>query len=325
MMPGMLAVILLLAGVAAQNWVLDPGLPSRLSEKDLQRGKALYAAHCQSCHGVDGDDTRIEGITPLGGLSLRLGDPRNRNFGGPSFRARGRVYPPDEAQALMGYILTLPGEKGFRRPEALISPHLLDRKKARRTYLIVDVRSETDFKRGHISNTVNLPPKELAAFARPSLAPDLRNRIVILYDAGTGLQAARVWRDVYQSGHRSVAVLDGGFKRWVAEDREISTGTPAAPRPNLLVNAPAPQKAAMAKDQSAAALVEFRVDWRKTVTAGGLRRASEINDYLRSAGLKGPGHYRLAAGSECADLLAFQLHLLGYSVDRPTPDRLWLR
>ena len=314
-MPAMLTIVFLLTTLAAQEWVLDPGLPSRLSEKDLARGQALYAAHCQSCHGADGDDTRQEGITPLAGLSLRLGDPRNRNFGGPSFRARGRIYSPDEARALMGYILTLRGEKGFLRPEALVSPYLLDRKRARRTYLVVDLRPEAEFRKGHIGNAINLPPKAFAALVRPALAPDLRNRIVVLYDGGDGLQAARVWRTLFESGHRAVAVLDGGFKRWVSEDRDITTGISSLLPATLLVNSPGQDQAAQAPS-AGQPLSTLSFDGRRTVNDRGVRRASELTDYLRSAGFKGRGRYRLSGASKAVDLLRFQLHLLGFSVDQ---------
>lgn len=306
---------LLVTFLAMQEWVLDPGLPSRMSETELARGQALYAANCQSCHGADGDDTRQDGITPLAGLSLRLGDPRNHNFGGPSFRARGRIYSPEEARALMGYILTLRGEKGFARPEALVSPYLLDRKRARRTYLVIDVRPAADFRKAHIANAMNLPPEAFAPFARPALAPDFRNRIVVVYDEGAGLQATRVWRALFESGHRAVAVLDGGFKRWVSEDRDItraiSTPSPAV----LLVNSPDRDRPRppLPADQPALPL-DF--DWRKTVNDRGICKASELADHLRARGFRGPGRYRLPAGSESADLLRFELHLLGFLVEQ---------
>jgi rhodanese-related sulfurtransferase len=311
----MVIMVFLLTALAAQEWALDPGLPSRLSENDLARGQALYVAHCQRCHGTDGDDTTQGGITPLGGLSLRLGDPRNRNFGGPSFRARGRIYSPEEARALMGYILTLHGEKGFRRPEGLVSPYLLDRKRARRTYLVIDVRSEAEFRKGHISSAANLPPGPFAALARPALAPDLRNRIVVLYDDGPGLQAAKIWRALFQSGHRTVAILDGGFKRWVSEDREITSAISTLLPATLLIDSAGPNRPSPAVPMGQPVL-RLHLDWKRTVTERGIRKASELTDYLRSSGFKGAGRYRLTAGSKAADLLVFQLHLLGFSVEQ---------
>ncbi len=308
-------MVFLLAAMTAQEWVLDPGLPSRLSEKDLAQGRALYAANCQKCHGADGDDTSQEGITPLGGLSLRLGDPRNRNFGGPSFRARGRIYSPEESRVLMGYILSLRGEKGFPRPEALVSPYLLDRKRVRRTYLVIDLRNEAEFRKEHIGSAANLSPKAFAALVRPSLAPDLSNRIVILYDEGPGLQAAKVWRALYASGHRALAVLDGGFKRWMAEDRDITSAISASLPETLFINAAAQQPSSKPAPAGAEPVLKLRLDWRRTVTERGLRAASELTNYLSSAGFKGPGRYRIPAGSE-RDLLVFQLHLLGFSVEQ---------
>ena len=322
MIPAMLGMILVLAGVA-QGWTLDPGLPSRLSESDLARGQALYAAHCQRCHGADGDDTRLEGITPLGGLSLRLGDPRNRNFGGPAFRARGRVYPPQEASALMGYILTLRGAKDFARPEGLVSPHLLDRKRARRTYLVVDVRSPAEFRKAHISNAANLPLRVLDSLARPALSPELRHRVVILYDEGSGLRAAKVWRALFQSGHRSVAILDGGLARWVAEDREITTAVASFLPARLVVDStlqPQPQRLEPVQPSRL-----LRFDWRKTETDHGLASAADLTGCLRSAGFSGPGRYRLASGSDSLDLLVFQLHLLGFEVERGRAQELVVR
>lgn len=309
----MLSILLLLAVMTAQDWTLDPHLVSNLSEKDLARGKALYKANCQRCHGANGDDTSMEGITPLGGLSLRLGDPRNRNFGGPSFRARGRIYSADEARVLMGYILTLRGEKGFARADALVSPYLLDRKRVRRTYLIIDARSEAEFRKSHIPGAASLPPRAFAALVRPSLSPDLNNRIVIAYDEGSGLQAARIWRAVFRSGHRAAAVLDGGFKRWVDEDRDItSAATPSLPT-SLLVNASSPRSPS--KPTSAAQRVlTLNLDWRKTVAETGLQNASELTECLGLAGFKGPGCYRLARYAE-RDLVALELHLLGFSVE----------
>ena len=81
--------------------------------------------------------------------------------------APAAAYPPQEASALMGYILTLRGAKDFARPEGLVSPHLLDRKRARRTYLVVDVRSPAEFRKAHISNAAHLPLRVLDSLPGP--------------------------------------------------------------------------------------------------------------------------------------------------------------
>jgi len=49
---------------------------------------------------------------------------------------------------------------------------------------------------------------------------------VVAYDADNGLMAAaRLWFMIRWLGHDAVAVLDGGFQRWVAEGRDLTSGT----------------------------------------------------------------------------------------------------
>ncbi|HEY5810176.1 MAG TPA: sulfurtransferase [Povalibacter sp.] len=49
---------------------------------------------------------------------------------------------------------------------------------------------------------------------------------VIAYDADTGAYAARLWWLLRWAGHRKVAVLDGGFKTWLAAGQPISAEIP---------------------------------------------------------------------------------------------------
>jgi thiosulfate/3-mercaptopyruvate sulfurtransferase len=51
-------------------------------------------------------------------------------------------------------------------------------------------------------------------------------RPVVVYDAADGSVAARLWWLLRWSGHRDVAVLDGGFAAWQAEGRPVSTDDP---------------------------------------------------------------------------------------------------
>lgn len=46
---------------------------------------------------------------------------------------------------------------------------------------------------------------------------------VVAYDGGPGPFAARLWWLLRWMGHGAVAVLDGGYARWVAEARPVST------------------------------------------------------------------------------------------------------
>jgi thiosulfate/3-mercaptopyruvate sulfurtransferase len=72
----------------------------------------------------------------------------------------------------------------------------------------------------------------------------------VAYDAGDGTYAGRLWWLLRAIGHEAVAVLDGGFARWQAEGRPVSTELPAPTpvshdarwREGLTVNAAAVQQ-----------------------------------------------------------------------------------
>lgn len=53
---------------------------------------------------------------------------------------------------------------------------------------------------------------------------------VVAYDDGDGAIAARLWFLLRALGHRDVAVLDGGWRRWAAESRPQDATLPAPER-----------------------------------------------------------------------------------------------
>jgi thiosulfate/3-mercaptopyruvate sulfurtransferase len=48
----------------------------------------------------------------------------------------------------------------------------------------------------------------------------------VCYDAGPGAMAARLWWMLRWVGHQNVAVLDGGFAKWVKEGRPVTIDVP---------------------------------------------------------------------------------------------------
>jgi thiosulfate/3-mercaptopyruvate sulfurtransferase len=51
-----------------------------------------------------------------------------------------------------------------------------------------------------------------------------RGAQVVAYDQDTGMFASRLWWELRWLGHSAVAVLDGGFAKWMAEGRPVKSG-----------------------------------------------------------------------------------------------------
>jgi thiosulfate/3-mercaptopyruvate sulfurtransferase len=56
-----------------------------------------------------------------------------------------------------------------------------------------------------------------------------RDSFVVIYDTLDGIWAARLWWVLRAFGHERVAVLDGGFRKWIAEGRARGHGPESAP------------------------------------------------------------------------------------------------
>jgi thiosulfate/3-mercaptopyruvate sulfurtransferase len=54
---------------------------------------------------------------------------------------------------------------------------------------------------------------------------------IVAYDDDTGVWAARIWWLLRASGHRHVAVLNGGLKAWVREGGDLAHGPSPTPTP----------------------------------------------------------------------------------------------
>ncbi|MBF0304505.1 MAG: 3-mercaptopyruvate sulfurtransferase [Alphaproteobacteria bacterium] len=72
------------------------------------------------------------------------------------------------------------------------------------------------------------PPEKFAAKVRRLGLGD-GNRIVVYDTNGGGSAACRAWWMFRVFGHREVSVLDGGFPKWLREQRPV-TNQPTAPR-----------------------------------------------------------------------------------------------
>jgi thiosulfate/3-mercaptopyruvate sulfurtransferase len=107
---------------------------------------------------------------------------------------------------------------------------------------IIDCDEFPEYRRSHIKNAVGIQvhhyikhpdyPKDSHAYpwvAEPDVVKELMEKmgigddtLVVTYDANGSLSAARFWWVLNYYGHTNVKVLDGGWRRWVAEGRKIS-------------------------------------------------------------------------------------------------------
>lgn len=62
------------------------------------------------------------------------------------------------------------------------------------------------------------------------------NNIVVIYSTTTPMWATRVWWMLRAAGFSRVAVLDGGFAKWVSEDRPVETHETRYPKTELSLN-----------------------------------------------------------------------------------------
>ncbi|MBI1277324.1 MAG: sulfurtransferase [Anaerolineaceae bacterium] len=52
------------------------------------------------------------------------------------------------------------------------------------------------------------------------------NTFVVAYDDASGMFAARLWWSLNYYGHEKVVVLDGGWNKWIAEERPVTADIP---------------------------------------------------------------------------------------------------
>jgi thiosulfate/3-mercaptopyruvate sulfurtransferase len=94
-----------------------------------------------------------------------------------------------------------------------------------------------------------LPTPERFAAVAGSLGIGNGTRVVV-YDSS--YVSARVWWMFRHFGHSSVAVLNGGWKRWAAEGRPIETGPARPVRPSTFAAEPCTGDVAFWQDVSTA-------------------------------------------------------------------------
>ena len=140
----------------------------------------------------------------------------------------------------LALMLGLQTAAGYARPELLVDTAWLAQHLDDPNVRIVDMRAR-GYGDGHIPAAVFLdnnwirnpkaPPTFLptpqefeALMARLGISNNTR---VIAYDDRGGIYAARLWWIMNHYGHSNVALLDGGWPKWAAENRPTTAIVPA--------------------------------------------------------------------------------------------------
>jgi len=103
---------------------------------------------------------------------------------------------------------------------------------------------------------------------------------VVAYDQDTGMYASRLWWLLRWMGHKAVAVLDGGFAKWTAEELPTARGEESRP-PRQFRGA---SVAGMVVNANEVAALARRSDWRLVDARAPERYRGEIEPIDRAAG-----------------------------------------
>ena len=134
----------------------------------------------------------------------------------------------------------------YTHPELLADAQWVDDHRGDGGVVIVDCDVDAAYNRGHIPGAVAIPdnfekdpdtgrvhlmsPSQFQAMCeRLGIGDDT---LVVAYDNSQSLYAARLWWALNTYGHPQVKVLNGGWRRWIAEGRAVgldrASGAPGA-------------------------------------------------------------------------------------------------
>ena len=123
----------------------------------------------------------------------------------------------------------------YTRPELLVDAQWVDDHRGDAGVVIVDCDVDAAYNRAHIPGAVAVPdnfekdpdtgrvhlmsPSQFQAMCeRLGIGDDT---LVVAYDNSQSLYAARLWWALNTYGHSQVKVLNGGWRRWIAEGRAV--------------------------------------------------------------------------------------------------------
>jgi thiosulfate/3-mercaptopyruvate sulfurtransferase len=159
---------------------------------------------------------------------------------------------------LLALMLGAQSAGGYARPELLVDTAWLAQHLNDPNIRVVDIRAR-GYGDGHIpeavfvdSNWIRNPKAPPTFLPTPQEFEALMSKLgisnntrVIAYDERGGIYAARLWWILNYYGHSNVALLDGGWVKWAADQRPMSAQTPT-PAPAVFHVKPGTVKVATA-------------------------------------------------------------------------------
>jgi rhodanese-related sulfurtransferase len=95
--------------------------------------------------------------------------------------------------------------------DAMQASELLERIKSNNAPVVVDTRSEFEFRRGHIPGAINAPVRKILLNRAP-LPPDRKRELVVHCEHGQRAALARFFLGLY--GYRNTTPLEGDLEDW---------------------------------------------------------------------------------------------------------------
>jgi len=153
-------------------------------------------------------------------------------------------------------ITMAPNPAKIHKTDLLVETDWLSRHLFDTDIRIVDLRSREEYDKAHIKNAVHLNFKDITGDETvkrklpPENTPDIlgnlgidKNTLVIACDDDSSHYAARLFWILEYFGHKKVAILNGGYKKWLKENRELTDLAPDIRR-KIFEPQPDPEKIA---------------------------------------------------------------------------------
>ncbi|NTS77231.1 rhodanese-like domain-containing protein [Catenovulum sp. SM1970] len=88
--------------------------------------------------------------------------------------------------------------------------------------VVVDIRPDADYKKGHITGAKLLSPQQIEQETLKGLEKSKQNPIIVVCQ--TGMTAGKSATKLAQSGFEQVNILDGGMTAWTSANLPVAKG-----------------------------------------------------------------------------------------------------